>query len=773
MAISLTPIIEADTTGSPFVNPTGRSGATVVIEKAVRGGCRRPSSMDFVPAHRFTPRPNKNLTTPTAEDFRKPGKGLDVYGPTRYHTTGLLATIAGKTVPAKSKLDEKLAGAASLCETSLAAQVSDMKIRNEQRMKQAVEHCPVADGEVDGVSHFPRNRRKKGRSFATYGYRCLPVTVKPFVLQTLPPGCVRAVGNSANAASVSTGIERSEMFRAALVKGSPAAAVASPTPALQGFSRELVQVRHLQLLRRINRDIYLKKSTKMAAAVASQPLPVHHGALASASSNAKAYPCQHEGCGKTFKWQSYLDRHNLFHSGEKPFECSFEGCGYRAAQSGNLRVHELSHTGEIPEKKERKRRKQNLTPPKQYPCPECDKVFEWKSYLDRHAIFHTGERPYHCDFQGCNYKAAQPGNLKYHMQMHTGVKAYECSWEGCDYKSTHPGVLRAHMLNHSPKKGSKTMFACRGENCDFRAAHADEIRKHMKSQHKGEEIFRCPWEECDFTAAKATALKSHYLGHTGEKRYACSFENCLYRSAFPGHVKAHFMTHSEEKPFHCRFDECEFSGRTTRELEKHRRRHVGQRPYVCPRPKCDFSAAGAVYVRKHIEKEHGDESDEEEQAQRKRLKKQKKREAKLEGKVGKGIEGGIKKKNKKLTLSPSSGSPTKLKISKKGLKTEKVDAGKKKSSSTLTKSGGLKNGSSSKKSLHKSKPRLGRVTKESAKRGAGKRGGKSSHAEPDTSDAESRSDVHFTESEGEAEPETSADEEEERVVTVSTKRGRK
>lgn len=60
----------------------------------------------------------------------------------------------------------------------------------------------------------------------------------------------------------------------------------------------------------------------------------------------------------------------------------------------------------------------------------------------------TGEKPFKCEFEGCDRRFANSSDRKKHMHVHTSDKPYIC--KVCDKSYTHPSSLRKHMKVITP-----------------------------------------------------------------------------------------------------------------------------------------------------------------------------------------------------------------------------------------------------------------------------------------------------------------------------------
>lgn len=63
-------------------------------------------------------------------------------------------------------------------------------------------------------------------------------------------------------------------------------------------------------------------------------------------------------------------------------------------------------------------------------------------------LLFSGEKPFKCEFDGCDRKFANSSDRKKHSHVHTSDKPYNCKVRGCDKSYTHPSSLRKHMKVH-------------------------------------------------------------------------------------------------------------------------------------------------------------------------------------------------------------------------------------------------------------------------------------------------------------------------------------
>lgn len=76
----------------------------------------------------------------------------------------------------------------------------------------------------------------------------------------------------------------------------------------------------------------------------------------------------------------------------------------------------------------------------------------WWIWLKTPSLFccwrDTGEKPFRCEYPGCDRRFANSSDRKKHSHVHTSDKPYSCKYHGCDKSYTHPSSLRKHAKIH-------------------------------------------------------------------------------------------------------------------------------------------------------------------------------------------------------------------------------------------------------------------------------------------------------------------------------------
>jgi uncharacterized Zn-finger protein len=88
---------------------------------------------------------------------------------------------------------------------------------------------------------------------------------------------------------------------------------------------------------------------------------------------------------------------------------------------------------------------------------------------------HTGEKPYECNFEGCNKRFKVYGHLSDHVKGHFHIKPFKC--EFCTLTFSRRNTLKTHIFTHTGEKP----YNCTYEGCNKRFSEKGNMKTHLKT----------------------------------------------------------------------------------------------------------------------------------------------------------------------------------------------------------------------------------------------------------------------------------------------------
>ena len=297
-----------------------------------------------------------------------------------------------------------------------------------------------------------------------------------------------------------------------------------------------------------------------------------------------------EICGKFFRTQGLLNKHQGAHSDELPYCC--EVCGKRFKSKYTLPKHIKNMHSEA----------KHLRP---YKCQFCPKSYKQSNHLADHMTIHTG-RIYH-ECPECKKKFTQKSSLKKHFRIHTGERPYKCQVCGESFAST--VAHKVHLVTHMDKLSLKC------DLCGEVVEGHQELKTHKRRIHGKKYDKRIKFlssnDDASGKAAKKTtcnvcgrefkwkqSLKKHKLTHQynqDELPHSCHI--CNRRFLCKTYLKEHLLVHSNKKNEICPHCGKEYSHKSS--LRSHiRNYHAGDLNFPCNY--CDESFTQRIKLQMHV-----------------------------------------------------------------------------------------------------------------------------------------------------------------------------
>ncbi|XP_008826804.1 zinc finger protein ZXDC isoform X2 [Nannospalax galili] len=304
-----------------------------------------------------------------------------------------------------------------------------------------------------------------------------------------------------------------------------------------------------------------------------------------ASASSPGYRCPEPQCALTFAKKHQLKVHLLTHGGlqgRRPFKCPLDGCGWAFTTSYKLKRHLQSHD--------------KLRP---FGCQVsgCGKKFTTVYNLKAHMKGHEQESLFKCEV--CAERFPTHAKLNSHQRSHfEPERPYKCDFPGCEKTFITVSALFSHNRAHFREQ---ELFSCSFPGCNKQYDKACRLKIHLRS-HTGERPFICDSDSCGWTFTSMSKLLRHKRKHDDDRRFTCPVEGCGKSFTRAEHLKGHSITHLGTKPFECPVEGCcaRFSARSS--LYIHSKKHL--QDVGAPKSRCPVSSCNRLFTSKHSMKAH-------------------------------------------------------------------------------------------------------------------------------------------------------------------------
>lgn len=124
---------------------------------------------------------------------------------------------------------------------------------------------------------------------------------------------------------------------------------------------------------------------------------------------------------------------------------------------------------------------------KSHICGICNKGLSSRRCLREHMLRHTGEKPYSCNYPGCEKRFINELSVTEHTATHYDDRPFKCDFkiesaDGktviCNKRFKNGGQLRGHKIFHR-----KPSLSCSFSNCTYSTRRSRQMQVHLSKKH--------------------------------------------------------------------------------------------------------------------------------------------------------------------------------------------------------------------------------------------------------------------------------------------------
>ncbi|XP_054167596.1 zinc finger protein 62 homolog [Oppia nitens] len=284
------------------------------------------------------------------------------------------------------------------------------------------------------------------------------------------------------------------------------------------------------------------------------------------------YRCDRDGCDKVYDKEKSLKQHYYIqHNTKRQFKCYVDGCDQTLANKNQLKSHiqikhnitttskcrpfkcdkcDKTYTNRSNVKKHQKYIHSDI--PREFKCryDGCDKVFRFESTRKQHYLRHENLwfRRFKCDVDGCGKSFYRRAHLNEHTTyLHSNDRPFACEWPGCDKRFKLMENLKQHREIHSGVR----KYRCDFDGCNKTFITATGLDSHKRFIHRKDRPYGCSWPGCETRLESRIKLTDHTYEHQGLKPHKCHFPGCLMSYSYRGSLRMHLrQTHKYIKTYH-------------------------------------------------------------------------------------------------------------------------------------------------------------------------------------------------------------------------------